>query len=920
MDRRQKCMDELALHLSIYSRDHCTELRSLSINGQYEKLRQWVEGYIQIDDSMKFLSISDQDVQECINNNVYSKTSTQEPKVIFNRPTWKPWLDSRKRMIQWAFSNQYLVYLLNDKHWSKEAVNSVESTSMEILSHCGDPLSDKPVFVKGLVVGDIQSGKTANYTALINEAIDAGFKVIIVFTGTTNELRAQTQRRLDYEVVGKSRDENGVGIRDVGVGLRRRGESLKVACLTDANIKGDIKRPSGVYAISRSSPCYLAVIKKTPGSLRNVIGVIQSSAEYGDTFSCPVLVIDDEADLASINTKDSSSLSGASGTNRLIRELLFRTCKNVTYVGYTATPFANVFVKPYEEIAADDADDIFPDDFIVTLPTPPDYSGVRAYFGVTPDMENDDSHVNTQLLEEISEEDREGFKIYQTPGVAPREQTNLFFPDSLEDAMMCFLIGVGIKISRGIRQNCTMLVNVDVRTIYNKTLRDNVRDKFDSLCDQFLVLSNIRQKFQRYWEEKMKPVSLARRANEDRWDAIEQGIREAIAWKTADSVKLVTGSRDSDVLDYSKTEHGLYVVVGGMKLSRGLTLEGLSVSYYGRKTNTFDTLLQMGRWFGYRNGWLDVCRVFTTKQIANDFIEACISLESFKQQIAQMEKEESTPREFGLQVLTYATSMLPTSMVKMREAVRQKITFSGLLSQVLDYRFDQKDGNLDLVEKFVHDQGPAHLSLLGPTNSNYVIRKIGVEPILQFLEKYRCPSSIVTLWRDYIQRMNAYGELSNWTVVLSNISSHGKEADLYLDGNRYPITKAERSIRINGESGSGFSLRVLTKPNDFLEFFSEADVPNIPQYLKSYKYDDPFVTQRFDSSQGLLGIYLFDPKRRGQDGAVLKEGKCSVGLAIWFPVSRNSGQESRYRYINQIAQKSLLRSDDVAKEKPEDDK
>lgn len=924
-NKRQIILNDLASELPRYRERHYGELNSLSLSEQKVRLREYASKWLEIDaDSAAMVSVSDDEVRDIISDNTIMK-DMPAPNIVYSA-TWKPWLSDYRGQIDWSYSNRYLKYLNFDKHWAKSSVDSIDSASDEILSHCGNPFAKEDVFVKGLVVGDIQSGKTASYTSLINKAIDAGFKLVVVFTGTTNELRAQTQKRLDYEVIGLTRAEKDEQFQVVGVGKYET--RSRVNCLTNANIKGDIKSPNGSYNISKESSAYLAVIKKRPSTLKSVIKVIRSGELCLKDSECklplPVLVIDDEADLASINTNDTEKLKEASGTNKLIRTLLCKTCRNVTYVGYTATPFANVFVKPYQKVQAEDADDIFPDDFIITLPTPAGYSGVKDFFGITRNSRFEDTPVRKDLLAVISESDRSGFKDYRDEDIPSKEQTNLFFPQSLKEAMMCFLIGVGVKISRGIRENCTMLVNVDVRTIYNESLRDNVRSSFNTLCNQFSVLPEIREEFKNYWERKMKPISEHRfqeqeRTFKDDWNEIEKGIEEAISWKLSDSVKLITGSKESDTLDYSLTDHALYIVVGGPKLSRGLTLEGLSVSYYGRRARAFDTLLQMGRWFGYRKGWIDVCRVFTTKEIANDFIEAAISLESFKHQIERMNKEKSTPREFGLQVLTYTTLMMPTSRSKMREAVKQKITFSGTLSQVLDYKFKDKEHNANLVQRLVDRFGPAHKK---KDRSNYVMEHIDGKDILAFLKSYRCPSATVGLWADYIERLyNTLHELRDWTVVLSSNIIRNEEADVTLKNgeNDYCyIKKPLRSIREGGLNEDGFSLRVLTSPKDFIDFFSETDLKQLPKGLDSYDYDNPFVLKRFTKERGLLTIYIFDPKQKDEDGgALIKEGASSIGLGMCFPVSQSA--ESEYRYINTVMRESLNRTDDVAKCEPEEE-
>lgn len=865
------------------------------------------------------IDANDEDLKDLIQDFLVAK-KTEKAKIVYI-PTWKPWLKEEKPLIKWAYSRRYFNYLLGPKKWAKGSVDSIDETSDQILDHCGDPKADYDFFVKGLVVGDIQSGKTANYTALINKAVDAGYKIIIVLAGTTKDLRQQTQKRIDTEVLGYSTFQNDTRERIVGVGLMKPDIEEHAAMITNSSPNGDIKKNNGSYPINASSPCFLAVIKKNPSTLQKVIDFItDTKAAYLDPdkkLPFPVLVIDDEADLASIDTSNQEGLESATGTNRLIRTILCHDCRRVTYVGYTATPFANVFIKPYEEVDKNDADDIFPSDFIVTLPEPPGYSGVKAYFGITSNTESNDAGIRTDLLAPISEKDRASFKKFGQDNVPTKLQTCLYVPDSLRDAIKCFLIGAGIKVSRGIVENCTMLVNVDVRQIYNETLRDNVRSIFNDICNRFLNVPKTRDEFRAYWEEHMAPVSQARLAEEgrpfsDTWEKISEGIDTAISWKNADTVKLITGSSNADTLDYTQSDYGLYVVVGGQKLSRGLTLEGLSVSYYGRKASAFDTLLQMGRWFGYRKGWIDVCRVFTTQDIANNFIEAAIAMEGFKNQVAIMNENHSTPLTFGLRVRTFS-AMLPTSRNKMRNAEFENVTFSGSISQLLSYSFFKNVDNLKATESFLKSLGSRDQKRLA--NNNIVFTGITPKQILAFLTAYRNNSNAIPLWREYIKAANERGELIHWTVSVSALRESDSEP-AELAG--YTIYKAQRTVRRNGENMDGFDLRVLGRPSDYLDLFDDTD-PRKKQLKDHFDPEDTATNAAFTPDMALLAIYLFDPHSRieGADGkairgATIEKGKTTVGLAVWFPTSKED-VGTKKAYLNPVAQVELNRQSDASK-------
>ena len=836
--------------------------------------------------------------------------------------TWRPWLDQkRKSSIAWRYSRRYFDYLVGIKKWNGTTADSIDVSTDKILGFCGDPKSNKDFAVKGLVVGDIQSGKTANYTALINKAVDAGYKVIIILTGTTNDLRAQTQKRIDKEVNGLKTDfddnydfEN----EDPDYGVAKIDPSLEtLSFLTNASQDGDIKKNGINIQITNTSSCVMAVLKKNPGSLNNLIEFFEKNLatrrDPDHKMPYPVLLIDDEADLASVNTKNSTKADEATITNRLIRKFLFEKCHKVTYVGYTATPFANIFITPRSYFASNECDDIYPDDFIVTLDTPKDYCGPKQYFGIDRNTQYDDSSVRTDLVVKIPEDDVNEFSGAFDDSVPSKDQKCIAIPDSLREAIKCFLISCGAKYARGIIENYTMLINVDVKVIFNRSLRDNVKEVFENICRNFKNDLETRQEFKQYWLKEFKPVSEKKFVEwgmsfKDNWTDVERGILKVISWVNQNSIKLIAGTNDSDVLDYSKTKHGVFVCVGGQKLSRGLTLEGLSVSYYARNTQYMDSLLQMGRWFGYRPGWLDLCRVFTTQNVVNNYIDAAIATEGFKQQIQEMDEENATPDNFGLRVLASSKKFLPTARNKMRKAQLDVITYSGRLSQTLDFKPAERENNLNLVQRFAKQHSSRLTSRAG--FSGLIYKNIPVEDVKSLLKGHKGPTSLINDWLYYINKANDYGELKNWTVIFSSTKNddkygqNGKTID--IDG--HFIKKPYRSLRLGiNPDGDVLSVRALTSPGDYVGYFPETFTPN----PNGYNYDE--IKDYYKPTDCILVIYVFDLKKRdenGVQGTLLENGKNTVGFGIWFPRSNYLTDEFWYR--NLIDQNNDLKDSDAS--------
>lgn len=889
----------------------------LPLEEQRQKIKYLIEKCIE---TYSFMYDFDKDDIEYLNNYFaptiedYLFCSTIKDPTCYKAVDWKPWLTQIKiENTKWEYSQRYERYLLVDKGWNVNSIDSINKCTNEILGHCGDPTQKEPFEIKGLVIGDVQSGKTANYTSLINKAIDVGYKIIIVMTGTTNDLRSQTQKRLDKEVKGFKSDLNvdNDNLGDYsGYGVAKYGEKIskEVSLLTDASENGDLKRRAGSFDVTESGPVFLAVIKKNISSLKQVIELFKKSSAYRASqdkkMPFPVLMIDDEADLASINTRKASDLQESTSTNRLIRTILFKTCRKFSYVGYTATPFANVFIDSRHELKGEeDSDDIFPKDFIICLPTPPNYSGVGDYFGINEDSFTDDSNVKTDLLTVVEDDDIELFNKFAESDV---DANSNFVPESLRKAIKCFLISSGIKVSRGFTDNFTMLINVNVRVKFNSTLRDNVKHVFERMCVEFKNNPDKRLEFKEYWENEMLPVSKERNPKyNDCWDGengIESGILQIIKWKTSDSVKLIVSKKGAqgDDLDYSQNKHNVFVCVGGQKLSRGLTLEGLSVSYYGRNAGAIDSLMQMGRWFGYRKGWIDLCRVFTSKKIASDFVEAAIVTENLKDQIEKLSKlENATPNTFGLYV-KQANNLLPTSRSKLRHASEEKIGFSASLGQTIEFNLDDNQSNLSLVEKFINNPIVSNNRVIKENDNNLIFKHIDAKKVLELLGSSKFPSSTVNNWIGYIKKCNKVGELIDWTVVVSsNISGNKTPSTRILKLGDFEIVKPTRSLRIFGLEGSTAKIRAITNPSDYVSAFNKGEEPVSGKYNFA---NDENLNKFYTPDKGIIVIYVFDLLKKQKQEPV-EAGKSIVGYGIWFPKSNHFFDT--YVYANCVEQERL---------------
>ncbi len=869
---------------------------------------------------------NDAEIQIAIKESVVIK---EDKPTVFEAKGYVPWLNDARSSITWNFYNRYEKYLLKKKKWNWGTITSMNEITDVILDHMKNPKTTNCFAVKGLVMGDIQSGKTANYTALINKALDAGYKFIIVLAGMTKDLRSQTQKRLDKEVLGyETRVDNKKGTA-IGVGIDCK-EVLYINALTHSGDLGDLKKSiteSISTSLHQDMKPIIAVLKKNSSVLK-ALNENFLAAEYhtrtNGKLDVPLLVIDDEVDQASVNTKDTEVLEEASSINKLIRECLSKF-NRYSYVGYTATPFANVFINPYG-FKTEEEKDIFPEDFIICLPRPKDYCGVKEYFGINTITEYDDDAITLDLFKKVDDySDLFAPGTYKIKVDTPVVQLN----ESLKDAFMHFIISSAVKYSRNIIEHNSMLIHIARFKNPATSLRELVKNHISEMMRQYKYGSQKdKNLYKTYWEEHIKPVSLNRLGEEfsDKWCNIEKHILKVFEL-TLNGVKIVNGD-SADVCDYDSSNVGQHVIIGGDKLSRGLTLEGLIVSYYYRKTRTYDALLQMGRWFGYRNGWIDLCRIYSNIEYVNDFINAGIATENFKKDIHEMNSQKLTPNEFGLKV-QYSPKLAPTSHSKMRKALKQRISFSSSVQQLLSFQKNYVEHNRSITNKFIDELGVGEIRKSG----NIVFKNISADIVLKYLKSYKeCDelAGFVSIqnWINYISKLNENGELINWTVVLHSNSKPDKEMEDTIGS--YTITKikrTDRNLNVN-ENNESLYVKVLTDPLDFREFYD----PNSLNYktVKEYKPTDPEILKTFTSEYGVLSIYVADihkkilvdtivdefgkTKHKYGAGDILPFGEGVIGLGAWFSTTKNYQDSAVEYYVNSVYLKKMEETDDDSEE------
>jgi hypothetical protein len=576
---------------------------------------------------------------------------------------YTPWLQARKASIDPYYWTRYQLSL-RKQGWAPKVVNSLDRVTDEILDLSGNPASHNGWPRRGLVMGDVQSGKTSNYTGLVCKAADAGYRLVILLTGTIESLRRQTQERMDHGFVGL--DSSGVVTRnrqrrEIGVGLINGMRAAGVFTSTLQDFRVTTVNQLGFKLQAFNEPVLL-VVKKHKRILENLTEWLRTfNANADGAIDLPMLLIDDEADNASVNTNPVK----ATAINSAIRSLLSLFPRS-TYVGFTATPFANVFIDPesQEDMLGDD---LFPRDFVYALDAPSNYLGAAKIFG-------DDSPYD--CLRKISD----ATSVFPQPHTADLHVSSL--PNSLTIAVLTFFIANAIMdLRRDMPRHRSMLVNVSHYTDVQNQVSDRIHELVRQMQDDIrnyagLSISDaLRNKTMRSLHEIFESEYQASGAT---WAEVQSILPSSVM---PIEVRPVNQKSGASSLSYAMYEQsGLRVIaVGGNSLSRGLTLEGLCISYFYRGTQMYDTLLQMGRWFGYRTGYEDIIRIWMSNDAVSWYEHIAEATEELRREIRYMQVSGLKPIDFGMKVRAHPDSLLITARNKMRnsEAITRVLSISG---------------------------------------------------------------------------------------------------------------------------------------------------------------------------------------------------------------------------------------------------
>lgn len=759
------------------------------------------------------------------------------------RKDWYP--GPTKEDIYWPKLKDYLLA----KNWAPNVVDSIDQASTKVVSLL-DPPGQPKFQTRGLVLGYVQSGKTANFTAVAAKCADAGYRFFIILAGLHNSLRRQTQRRMEKELIE---------INPGGTWQRLTTQDRDFLPPND---------PPDAFFSDYATARILCVVKKNPSRLRKLVSWLRSSPTI--LKETPVLIIDDEADQASLNT---GSRDDRSTINQLILDLL-GTLPRSAYVGYTATPFANVLSDPSFP------NGLYPKDFIVDLPRPDAYFGAERIFGTEPvDHDSDNLDDGLDMLRDIPEEELEFLKP------ASRDSRIDFHPemtDSLRAAVDWFVLACAARFARGQRDNhMTMLIHTTLYTDVHGRFQEPVEFELNRLTSALRPNHKVRRELEELWEresacipaESMDETALS-------WEEVSAHLEQVL---NDIAVAIDNGSSDNR-LSY-EADRSVQIVIGGNTLSRGLTLEGLIVSFFLRASTTYDTLLQMGRWFGYRIGYSDLPRIWMTADLQDNFRHLARVEAEIRTDIARYERENCTPRDFGVSIQAHSTLAI-TSKMKMQHAVKAKMSFNKAVKQTTSFRhLDQvwlKQNHVaarNLLENCHKAQKPTTV-----WDRHVLYTGIDVGYILDFLGQYQVheihQDLQPKLLSEYTQAQQEAGNLLKWNVAVIGQKRGIAVPDLLPNGQTVNFINRSRLNR----DGDADLKAIMSQTDRAIDF----GLPNAPSVGK--RFPEWVVEQGFFQHHPEIGYIDWCADHRSPlDGHEVREHP-GLGrpLLLLYPIDPSS--------------------------------
>lgn len=682
--------------------------------------------------------------------------------------TW--WTSIEKQQNKKYYWDRYKKYLQGSL--PAEVIKTLDEDTDVVMNNIENP--SKSVFSRyGMVVGHVQSGKTGNYAGLVCKAADAGYKFIVVIAGSMNNLRNQTQERLNEAFVGKT---NGM---QVGVGKGNTDNNSVPFSLTtierDFN-KQDADRASQNTNFEGINVPILLVIKKNTTTLNSVISWLQK--QYKNKVpDHAMLVIDDESDYASVNTKEDED---PTAINKGIRTLLNLFSKNA-YVAYTATPYANIFID-HEAENDKYGLDLFPRDFIYALEAPSNYFGARKIF-----LDSNDKH-----LEIVTD-----YEDY-IPIKHKKDHELLSLPDSLCEAIQVFILNIVIRNLRGYgKSHNSMMVHATRFTLVHQRVASLIGQYLETVQKEVVSFGKLQNPENNSDHIHYLKSTYVKKfdTNEFDWDKVINKLTDII-----DTIVIREVHQKTTVpLEYRKDVATNAIVVGGTSVARGFTLEGLSVSYFLRNTIFYDTLMQMGRWFGYRIGYEDLCRIYMPPEKVTEFAEIIQATEDLMKDFRLMSENKWTPNDFGLAIKENPDSALQITARNKQKNVREfylSMRLDGKAKETseLSSEISDIDNNIKLIKNLVKALGKPSDSI----SKSFLWKSITPNVILDFLSQFKTFQSdpLGLMARMPIEFVKEYvkNRDTKWDVAL-----YSGQGEPYFLSDNLSILKERRKMYVKSD-------------------------------------------------------------------------------------------------------------------------
>jgi len=791
-----------------------------------------------------------------------------EPKLLWADGEGERWALVKKSLLEMNFENT--------------DIQEIDDVTTAILNEGFEPpLKRNFVVRRGLVLGYVQSGKTTNFISLIAKAADAGYRFILVLTGITDNLRVQTQIRVDERLT--LNPEQWIKLTS----LEKDFEATKENAAVFFN------------AAKHSNITVIAVVKKNASRLRSLIDWL-STLDYTTRSTLPILIIDDEADQATPN----SSKKKQTEINRLVEKIADPEFmpRNV-YMAYTATPFANLLMDGSKE------KNLYPRDLVYPIKPGHGYFGAAELFGRN-SIDEEDNEVSPEfnVLREVEQSDVE--KIRHNAWNYEQELLNP--SDSLIKALLWFILATAVREFREDKRDfSTMMIHTSSRRQDHKDLRDSLENYLEDLKNLSSYKAKIEPRRKAVWEMEISNPDIQFRGSVPNWNEI-QNLCESVAQSI--EVK-VDNHLSKDRIFYSDKEifpRAPKIVIGGNTLSRGLTLEGLIVSYFLRASGQSDSVLQLGRWFGYRKGYEDLQRIFMPNYKPLEFMEwfkyLALMEADLREQIQTMRKDNITPGQLPIKIRNHPYLAI-TASAKAQHAVAAQVSLS---SKRIDVTLHPKskialEKNIENVKKLIKNINNDFEFHRETTYRNYpVFYDIPARLICEFLNDHNFVSDARMIssktWIDYISKANTLNELDFWNVFLGS-PTNGKipgKVEMVPGLEISKVSRAGKPHENHLRTGT-LSMQIDILSDLKKGTLSEDDLTK----LKNVKVRDNDIfnmrakglDKQGKNVNGLIGIYLidkdstpknWDPGKKGlpfSKTQPLSAPADVVGLTMFFPAT-----------------------------------